>query len=117
MLVNCPGCGSENASHRRYCRSCGRLMGTACPTCSFFNQSGDAFCGGCGGGLDPGNGKGAKPAPASFLLTEDMGLGDAEIQELLSEGAAPLEEKEERMSPSEIESLFEGMEEEGAAGG
>lgn len=116
MLVNCPACGSENAGHRRYCRTCGRLMGAACRTCGFFNQAGDAFCGGCGGELAPGNGRGIRPAessaaPASLFLTDDMGLGDEEIQELLSEGAAPPEEKsEDRMSPSEIESLFEGIE-------
>lgn len=121
MLVNCPACGSENVPHRRYCRTCGRAMGTACRTCSFFNQAGDAFCGGCGEGLDPGNGGGAKQAAAgaaqsTLFLTDDMGLGDAEIQDLLSEGAAPQEEEEDRMSPSEIESLFDGIDREGADG-
>ena len=122
MLVNCPACGSENAVHRRYCRTCGRAMGTSCRACSFFNQAGDAFCGGCGEGLAPGSGQEIRPAeagaaPASLFLTDDMGLGDEEIHGLLSEGTAPPEEgKEDRMSPSEIESLFDGIEREGTDG-
>lgn len=121
MLINCPSCGSENPAHRRYCRKCGRSVGTACPGCTFFNVEGDLFCGGCGAKLETGAGRPAAVASpaASLPLSDDMGLGDGDFRDLLSGGKdAPGEEPpEERMSPSEIDDLFRSMDENNPDGG
>ena len=82
MMVNCPSCGSENAAHRRYCRKCGRSMGSACPTCQFFNLTEDAFCGGCGVRLILAE---AQAAAGRIPLSDDMGIAEEDFQDLLNE--------------------------------
>ncbi len=57
--MQCPKCGADNASDRRFCAACGAPLSIACADCGFQNQPDARFCGGCGRPL----GSEAGPAP------------------------------------------------------
>jgi predicted ATPase/class 3 adenylate cyclase len=59
--VECPACGAENASTRKFCRACGARLPLLCAACGTANEPDDRFCGECGAPLV---GAGAGPAPA-----------------------------------------------------
>jgi class 3 adenylate cyclase/tetratricopeptide (TPR) repeat protein len=46
--VECPSCGAENASGRKFCRACGARLSLRCPACGTANEPDDRFCGECG---------------------------------------------------------------------
>ena len=109
MLVNCPSCGSENAAHRRYCRKCGRAMGASCPTCHFFNLSGDGCCGGCGTEIKRAEERQGAEAGGNDPLSDDMGLGEEDFQDLLREHPGPAAKAPPSAVPEDppIESFFD----------
>ncbi|MBA2641589.1 MAG: zinc ribbon domain-containing protein, partial [Actinobacteria bacterium] len=49
--MTCPGCGTENAAGRKFCRECGAGLALACPSCGTANEPGVRFCGECGAAL------------------------------------------------------------------
>jgi hypothetical protein len=49
--VTCPCCQRTNASHRRFCGSCGYDLACVCAACAFQNTVDDRYCGGCGVGF------------------------------------------------------------------
>jgi class 3 adenylate cyclase/tetratricopeptide (TPR) repeat protein len=52
--MNCPACGSENSSTRKFCRACGASLAPVCPQCGSLSEPGDRFCGECGTALAVG---------------------------------------------------------------
>ena len=48
VMFGCQTCGNVNRTVRRFCGSCGSLLGWLCPYCGFFNFNGEKFCGECG---------------------------------------------------------------------
>jgi len=50
-VMNCPACGVDNRSGRRFCRKCGAALERLCAACGAANQEGDEFCGECGAAL------------------------------------------------------------------
>src|SRR3954454_16070993 len=52
--ISCPGCGADNRSDRRFCRSCGVALAATCPACGTPADPGDRFCGSCGATIVPG---------------------------------------------------------------
>ncbi len=50
--MQCPSCGSENESGRKFCLSCGQRLALACPHCGVANTPGARFCGECGNAID-----------------------------------------------------------------
>jgi class 3 adenylate cyclase/tetratricopeptide (TPR) repeat protein len=53
--MSCPYCSSAAASNAKFCRQCGRRLGSDCPVCGTANPPESRFCGGCGQALaDPG---------------------------------------------------------------
>jgi class 3 adenylate cyclase/tetratricopeptide (TPR) repeat protein len=49
--VECPSCGAQNASARKFCRACGASLPLLCPSCGSANERDDRFCGECGTSL------------------------------------------------------------------
>ena len=49
--MDCPVCGVENRTGRRFCRKCGAALAFLCAACGAANQEGDEFCGECGAAL------------------------------------------------------------------
>ena len=50
--MQCPACGSENESGRKFCLSCGQRLAVACPHCGVANTPGVRFCGECGNAIE-----------------------------------------------------------------
>ena len=59
--MECPACGAENASTRKFCRACGARLPLLCAACGTANEPDDRYCGECGAPLV---GAAAGPAPA-----------------------------------------------------
>jgi len=73
------------------------VLGRSCAACQFFNAHSDEYCGGCGKSLEAAAGAGGAAFAASaggtgpsppVHLTDDMGFGDDDLHELLSEEPA-----------------------------
>jgi adenylate cyclase len=60
--LECPACGAENVSTRKFCRACGGRLPLRCAACGAANEPDDRFCGECGASLA---GPSARPAPAA----------------------------------------------------
>jgi hypothetical protein len=117
-MIDCPACGSTAVAGRHYCRMCGQKLGHFCQACGFFNGLDDAYCGGCGKGLKEqaaGEGKAEAPrAEPPFPLTDDMGLGDDNMDAILSGDGTAGDSGQEggKVSETEIDNLFENIDEE-----
>ena len=46
--MNCPHCRVLNRDERKFCGSCGEVLGEPCGSCAFVNLPAERFCGGCG---------------------------------------------------------------------
>ena len=52
--MNCPACGADNPSDKRFCGDCGARLVPLCPSCGGRNPPDKKFCGDCGAALDAG---------------------------------------------------------------
>jgi class 3 adenylate cyclase len=49
--MNCPSCGSENRTGRKFCVECGGRLPLSCMACGTPHAAGEKFCGDCGAAL------------------------------------------------------------------
>jgi class 3 adenylate cyclase len=74
--ISCPGCGADNRSDRRFCRSCGLALAPTCPACGATADPGDRFCGECGATLAP-----TATRPAAATSGADRAGGEPSLLE------------------------------------
>jgi adenylate cyclase len=72
--LECPACGAENVSARKFCRACGSRLSLLCAACGTANEPDDRFCGECGAPLAvaaAGPAPAAPPVPAATAATSE----------------------------------------------
>src|SRR3954469_6347150 len=74
--ISCPGCGADNRSDRRFCRSCGVALAATCPACGTPADPGDRFCGSCGATTGAGT---TRSTPAGTAAGVASAGGGAEL--------------------------------------
>lgn len=86
MNRSCPRCNTENEQVRRYCRSCGSVLGNLCDRCGFVNDFQDSYCAACGLSLAPSLKPTPQPEDANrpSLVRPERQYSQDEIQQLLS---------------------------------
>ena len=65
--MDCPACGTTNATDRKFCGECGSSLAAPCPACGTPNAPGVKFCGECGSRLGVEE---ATSTPAQTVVAE-----------------------------------------------